>query len=99
MENQPAILDELCTLTTCSLDQAHFDYLPSLAGNALYLAIFAVLIVPQLYYGIKYKTWGFMVAMLFGLALEVVGYAARVQMNDNPFTEAPFLQYAPQFLN
>ncbi|KAI9876974.1 MAG: hypothetical protein M1830_005130 [Pleopsidium flavum] len=89
----PAIPDELCTLQTCSLLQAHFRYLPSLFGNALFLAIFAVLVVPQVALGIKYKTWGFMVAMLGGLILEVIGYTARVQMHSNPFSQDPFLMY------
>jgi len=93
----PAIPDELCTLQTCSLLQAHFRYLPSLAGNALYLAIFAVLIVPQVVLGIQYKTWGFMGAMLGGLILEVIGYTARVQMHSNPFSQDPFLMYAYAF--
>ncbi|MCJ1366877.1 hypothetical protein MMC16_006008 [Acarospora aff. strigata] len=89
----PTIPDELCTLETCSLLQAHFRYQPSLAGNALLLAIFAVIIAPQVFFGIKYKTWGFMGAMLGGLILEILGYVARVQMHYNPFTQNPFLMY------
>lgn len=87
----PVIPDEQCTLATCSLLQAHFRYLPSLPGNALYLAIFALLIAPQVFFGIKHKTWGYMIAMLGGLALEVIGYIARVMMHSNPFTQDNFL--------
>lgn len=88
-----AIPDEQCTLSTCTLDQAHFSYLPNLAGNALYLAIFSFLILPQVYLGIRHKTWGYLTAMLGGLILEVLGYVARVQMHFNPFTQSPFLMY------
>jgi hypothetical protein len=89
----PAIRDELCTLATCTLAQAHFRYIPTLAGNALLLGIFAFLIVPQVLLGVRYKTWGFMGAMLGGLALEIIGYVARVQMHANPFSQDPFLMY------
>ncbi|KAI9850837.1 MAG: hypothetical protein M1838_004990, partial [Thelocarpon superellum] len=56
----PIIPDEDCTLQTCSLAQAHFTYLPSLAGNALYLSIFAVCLVVQIFFGWRYRTWGFL---------------------------------------
>lgn len=88
-----AIPDELCTLATCTLEQAHFRYIPTLAGNALLLGIFAFLIVPQVALGVKYKTWGFMGAMLGGLILEIIGYVARIQMHNNPFAQDPFLMY------
>ncbi len=96
--------DVYCTLQTCDLTLAHFDYLPSLGGNALYAAIFGLCIVGQLVLGIKYRTWGFMIAAVFGLALEVAGYAVRVMMNSNPFDKNSFLIYlvcltiAPAFI-
>lgn len=90
--DDPANLDQ-CTLTTCTLAQAHFDYVPSLAGNSLYTAIFGLALIAQLFFGIRYKTWGFMAAMFGGLVLEVVGYVSRIQMSINPFTSNPFLMY------
>ncbi|KAI9720232.1 MAG: hypothetical protein M1812_003050 [Candelaria pacifica] len=87
------IPDELCTLQTCTLDQAHFSYLPSLAGNVLYLAIFSVLIISQIGLGVFYRTWGFAIGMFFGLVLEIVGYVGRIQIHSNPFTQDPFLMY------
>ncbi|MCJ1477671.1 hypothetical protein MMC13_006344 [Lambiella insularis] len=82
-----------CTLTTCTLAQAHFDYVPTLAGNTLYTAIFGLAFAGQLFLGIRYKTWGFMGAMFGGLVLEIVGYVSRIQMSSNPFTSNPFLIY------
>lgn len=87
----PGIPDELCTLATCSLLQAHFQYVPTLAGNALYIAIFALLLLVQIFLGIRYHTWGFLGGMIGGMILEVIGYVARVQMHYNPFTSNPFL--------
>jgi hypothetical protein len=55
-------LDVLCTLATCDLTLAHLKYLPSLAGNAFYAAMFAGCLIFQLVLGIRYRTWGFMTA-------------------------------------
>jgi hypothetical protein len=85
--------DTLCTLSTCDLSLAHFTYLPSLGGNALYAVIFGLFIVGQLYLGIKHRTWGFMTAMSSGLVLEIIGYIARIMMNSNPFNKNSFLLY------
>lgn len=74
-----------CTLETCPLSCAQVDYLPTLAGNALYAAAFGLLLIAQLGLGIKYKTWGFMVGMICGLLLEVVGYAGRIMLHNDPF--------------
>lgn len=49
--------DDYCTIATCPLTLANFTYIPSLAGNVTYLAIFALLLIPQLFLGIRHKTW------------------------------------------
>ena len=85
------ILSEFCTLETCCLAQSPFTYRPSYGGNMFFAVFFGVLILPQLGLDIAYRTWGFMVGMIFGLALEVIGYVARVQMHNNPFASNPFL--------
>ncbi|RDI87016.1 ATP-dependent helicase [Venturia inaequalis] len=93
-----------CTLETCPLSCAQVDYLPTLAGNAIYAAAFGILLVAQVGLGIRYKTWGFMVGMVCGLLLEVVGYAGRIMLHDNPFDFNNFIIYlvtltiAPAFL-
>lgn len=81
----------LCTLATCDLTLASFTYIPCLPFNSTYLAIFALLFLLQFSLGIWYKTWGFMVAMMVGLLLEVFGYAHRVLLWKNPFNYNAFL--------
>ncbi|CRG83358.1 Sphingoid long-chain base transporter RSB1 [Talaromyces islandicus] len=96
---------DLCTLDTCPMDMAQIDYVPSLAGNLIFIAVFGLVLLGQLGLGIRYKTWSYLIAMTGGLVLEVVGYVARVQMHDNPFKSDPFLMYlvcltiAPAFLS
>lgn len=74
-----------CTVGKCPLSCAQVEYLPTLVGNVLYGVAFGLLALAQLALGIKYRTWGFMVGMICGLVLEVVGYAGRIMLHDNPF--------------
>ncbi|PLB47686.1 putative RTA1 domain protein [Aspergillus steynii IBT 23096] len=84
---------ELCTLDTCPMELANIEYVPNLAGNIFFVAIFGLVLAFQLGFGIKYKTWSYMIAMIGGLALEIIGYVARIQMHYNPFPSDPFLMY------
>lgn len=74
-----------CKLTTCDLSLAPIDYIPNLAGNSLYVALFGLFFIINVYLGIKHKTWGYMAAMLLGLAGEVIGYVGRILLNKNIF--------------
>ncbi|KAK9320887.1 RTA1 like protein-domain-containing protein [Lipomyces orientalis] len=99
-----AIPDNLCTLQTCTLEQAHFTYIPNLGGNAFYAAWFGLLVILQILLLVRYRIWGYSVAMFGGLVLEILGYVGRIQMHFNPFTKNPFTMYlvcltiAPAFL-
>ena len=85
----------LCTLSTCPIDYSSIDYVPSLAGNAFYLGLFSLCLLVQSILGIYYRTWPFLIAWIFGLALEIAGYVSRIQMHNNIFTFNPFLMYVP----
>ncbi|RHZ67298.1 hypothetical protein CDV55_107863 [Aspergillus turcosus] len=82
-----------CTLETCPLDWALVRYLPSLPGNALYLALFLIMLLVQIYHGIRSRTWSYLACMIGGLLLEVVGYGGRLMLHSNPFNFSGFLQY------
>ena len=85
---------DFCTLQMpgCSIQDANFTYIPSLAGNVAYLTLFIILILAQIGLGIFYRTWGFLAGMVCGLGLEIVGYIGRVQLHYNPFPFDPFLE-------
>lgn len=91
MSDARVVPNESCTLKTCSLDQAYSSYVPTFEGNVLYALIFFILLIVQVWHGIRKKTWGFMVGMIGGLVLETVGYLGRVRMHYNPFKENDFL--------
>jgi hypothetical protein len=82
-----------CTIETCPRSDSFLNYAPNLAGNVLYLAIFAGLLIAQTGLGIFYKTWGFIYGMFCGLLLEVIGYAGRLILRKNPFLIGNFLLY------
>lgn len=83
-----------CTLETCSVEEyGQIQYIPTLAGNAIYAGIFGVILLLQLVLGIRYKTWGYLVGMSCGLILEIIGYIARILLHDNIFENNYFIIY------
>ncbi|KAF7543413.1 hypothetical protein G7Z17_g10758 [Cylindrodendrum hubeiense] len=64
--------------------------IPLLAPNAFFLAFHATLLIPQVFLGIRYKTWGFLFGTFCGHVLEIIGYIARVQMHNG---ESKFVAY------
>ncbi|KAE8165657.1 RTA1 like protein-domain-containing protein [Aspergillus tamarii] len=89
----PSIITAPCTLQTCPLDWALIRYIPSLPGNALYLALFILMLLAQVICGIRYRTWSYLAAMSGGILLEIIGYGGRLMLNSNQFNFSAFLQY------
>jgi len=85
---------EDCTLELCPIIAAQLPYDPNLAGNALYLALFGFCFAVNSVLGIWFRTWSYMIAMLLGCLLEVLGYVGRVEMHYNPFPQNPFFLFA-----
>jgi RTA1 like protein len=84
----------LCTYATCPVSEfGQLQYIPSLAGNAFYLAIFALGLLIQIGLGIRYRTWGYLVAMIGGTGLEIVGYTARIELHIDDFNNNYFIIY------
>jgi len=88
-----AIPPEQCTLATCTLEEAQVDYIPSLAGNSAFVAIFSLILLVHTVQGIRFRTWSVLVGMIAGLALEILGYIFRVKMHFNPFKSGNFIKY------
>src|SRR4051812_23568596 len=63
-----------CTLETCSVKQwGWIKYRASIPGNALFLAVFSLLLLIQIYQGYRYRTYGVSIAICLGLAMEIAG--------------------------
>lgn len=96
---------EECTLSTCSVfHQGQLQYDPNLGGNLFFLIIFGSFLLTHILLGLYYRTWGYSIGMVCGLACELSGYVGRIQMHYNPFVQSPFFMYiisltiAPVFL-
>jgi hypothetical protein len=83
---------KMCTLDLpCNLSWATMHYLPNFAGNAVYLGCFAILLIGQLWFGFRHKTWKYMVCVCLGIIGEMVGYFGRLMYNKNPYPLKNFL--------
>jgi hypothetical protein len=80
-----------CTLDLCPLEWSIFQYQPSIGANAAFIAIFGLLLFLHLAQGVWYKAWGYMGCMLAGCILQIIGYAGRIMLHDNPFDFNAFL--------
>ncbi|KAH7007408.1 RTA1 like protein-domain-containing protein [Ilyonectria destructans] len=83
--------ENLCNLDICPLDWTMYGYLPSLAANITFIVLFAMLGAIHGYLGFRWKSWGFMAGMIAGCAAEILGYAGRIILHDNPFSYEGFL--------
>ncbi|KAI1353518.1 RTA1 like protein-domain-containing protein [Xylaria sp. FL0043] len=70
-----------CSFTHCS--RVFLLQPPTLTGNAILLASFAILIPIALVLGAKYRSFGFAAAIATGLSLEVVGYIGRLLLHSH----------------
>lgn len=78
-----------CTFDTCDIDSSSFHYRPSLALNAVLLALFGISLVSNLVQGVAFKTWGFTIAMVLGNIAEIIGYSGRIWAYSEPWAADP----------
>jgi len=83
---------DACTLETCPLKLSYWAYIPSLAANSTFTALFSISLALYLIQAVYSRRFvGFSVAMICGSILEVLGYIGRVMAHNNPFSENGFL--------
>ena len=91
-QNQCTLNQSLDPTDTC-FGAEQLKYVPSLGGNAFYLAFFVICLGLQAFFAFRHKTWGFLVGMAGGLFLEIIGYIGRIMLHNNPFDHNAFLMY------
>lgn len=95
-----------CTSVTlaCPVSATTYGYTPSLAGNAILLAVFAITFFSQIGLGIKFRLPSFGIVMTIGTGLEMFGYIGRIMLHNNVWSDKGFqmqiicLIIAPSFL-
>ncbi|KAH8811510.1 sphingoid long-chain base transporter RSB1 [Xylogone sp. PMI_703] len=83
--------DETCTLATCDVSTSLYGYRPTLSSSVSFMVFFGISLIIHIYQGVKWRTWGFMCAMILGCISEIIGYAGRVLMWNNPFSFPGFM--------
>lgn len=74
----------------CPVEGTLYGYYPSLPANAFFAAFFGLCFVLNLGFGIKWKTWTYMIALCLGCGAECAGYIGRIMMHNNPFDDIGF---------
>lgn len=74
----------------CTVEYTIYGYAPDLPANAFLLAWFAILFIPNIFFGIRYKAWTYMLALGLGCADEAIGYGGRLMMHQNPWSVTGF---------
>ncbi|PLB50918.1 RTA1 like protein [Aspergillus steynii IBT 23096] len=77
---------------SCTPELAYIEYLPSIGGNAFFLALFSILLLMQMIL-IYYRAWAFSSTMVCGLILEILGYIGRIKLHNDPCQFTDFLLY------
>ena len=57
------------------------------------MGIFSLTLIAQIILGVYHRTWGFMVGVVAGNALEILGYAYRVELHYDDFNNNDFIIY------
>lgn len=81
-----------CTEVTasCPVEATTYGYYPNLAGNTLFAVIFGLCGLLQLVFGIRYRTYTWMIGVTAGCLLEMAGYIGRIEMHSNPWSSSAF---------
>lgn len=74
----------------CPVYATLYGYRPNLGANAFLCALFAVCFFASIIIGVLSKTWTYTLALGIGTFLEAAGYAGRIIMNGNPWSESGF---------
>ena len=82
--------DANCTESICPVELSIYGYRASLPFSTTVIALYALCMVVQIYFGWRYKTWGYMVAMLLGCVCEILGYVGRSLLWVNPWNYTGF---------
>lgn len=74
----------------CPVEATIYGYYPSLAGNIVMIAIFAICATSQVILGIKYRLRAYPIVVFLGCLGECIGYVGRVMMHSNPWDSGGF---------
>jgi hypothetical protein len=65
--------NENCTLANCKVEWSVLEYRPSLGASGAFIGLFALAMIIHIILGIRWRTWGYMGAMITGCICEIIG--------------------------
>src|SRR5438876_966758 len=81
-----------CTLEVCPVEASVYQYLPSLAANGAFIAVYGLAAIVHVLLGLRWRgSWWFVACMVVGSLDEIVGYSGRVVLHSNPFDFSAFM--------
>lgn len=83
--------DANCTLAICPVDWSVLNYRPSLGASGAFIGLFTLAMIIHIIQGIRWREWSFMTCIVLGCVDEIIGYAGRIILQQNPFSFAGFL--------
>jgi hypothetical protein len=86
-----------CTLAACPVEITVYGYRPNFASSIAVIVLYAICILAQVGLGIRYRSWGFMTAMVLGCIDEILGYVGRIMMYENPWNHNGFIMQIGKF--
>ncbi|GIZ43632.1 hypothetical protein CKM354_000684900 [Cercospora kikuchii] len=79
-----------CTQDTCDVSRSIYGYRPNLVATVVFFCIFALSGLAFVFQGIKSRTWFFSSVMFVGCLSMTLGYAGKLILNNDPFSDAGF---------
>ena len=80
-----------CTLSACPVEQSVYGYRPSLRASGAFIALYGVYMINQVVLGLRFRMFGYMAAMVLGCIDEILGYAGRIMLWNNPWDHSGFI--------
>ena len=75
----------------CPTEASVYGYRPALGANITFLILFVIAMAIQTYQGVRWRTWWFMGAMIFGCICDILGYGGRIMLYLDPFSFNGFM--------
>lgn len=69
----------------CPIEATLYGYTPTLGATVLFVIIFAINLIITLCLMVYSRLWSFQAWLSVGLIFEVIGYAGRLMMNQDPW--------------
>lgn len=69
----------------CPIEATLYGYQPTLGATAFFAALFALNLLITLGLMVYSRLWSFQAWLSVGLIFEVIGYAGRLAMNNDPW--------------